>query len=148
MTARTPAWPTAARGIGVLLLALAGGGVGGDARAAGAADGESLFVDRCGRCHGLLGKGAQLPAHFVEVVVLPLGPNLTGVYGRPAGTVAGYRYSNAFREAARDLVWDEANLDRWLADSRAMIPGTYMLVKTDAAERAAIIDYLKAAAKR
>jgi cytochrome c len=80
--------------------------------------------------------------------MLPLGPNLTGVYGRPAGAVAGYRYSDAFRAVAADLTWDDHTLDRWLADSRAMIPGTYMLVKIAPAERAAIIAYLKANTSR
>lgn len=107
--------------------------------------GRERFVDRCGRCHGMIEeRTAQAPGGFLlEVVTLPLGPNLSGIYGQPAGRVAGYRYSDAFRSKATALIWDAATLDRWLADSQAMIPGSYMLVRIDASERADIISYLE-----
>ena len=45
-----------------------------------------------------------------------------------------------------DLRWNQATLDRYLADPRGVVPGTKMAfggVK-DAAKRQEIIDYLKA----
>ena len=109
--------------------------------------GRDLYVERCGRCHGvIIEKHSSTPVSgfVMPVVMLPLGPNLTGVYGRGAGLVAGYRYSDALKRVAPTLTWDRPTLDKWLADSRAMIPGTYMLVKIEADERATIIDYLAA----
>jgi cytochrome c len=142
-------WARAAlRWVALVALVLPGSLWAGFSRASEAAAGNALYVDRCGRCHGMTTRSARAPARLVPVVMLPLGPNLTGVYGRPAGAVAGYRYSDAFRAVAADLTWDDHTLDRWLADSRAMIPGTYMLVRIAPAERAAIIAYLKANTSR
>ena len=107
--------------------------------------GRERYVERCGRCHGMIEeKSARGPGGFLQpVVMLPLGPNLTGVIGRPAGQVPGYRYSDAFRAKAPGIVWDAKTLDVWLTDSRAMIPGTYMLVRIVPEERATIIGYLE-----
>lgn len=113
---------------------------------AGADDGRELYLKLCSKCHGKITEqrssdrwsGLRRPA-----VVMIIGPNLSGIVGRPAGQVAGYRYSKAFRAAAPELVWDEPTLDRWIADSKAMMPGTFMLLKVpDAGERRAVIDYL------
>ncbi|NKC12689.1 MAG: hypothetical protein GKR94_10950 [Gammaproteobacteria bacterium] len=116
--------------------------------AAQASDAKTLYIDKCGRCHGLSGITAKNDygrGGFIKVVMLPPGPALNGVYGRPAGQVSGYKYSQELLAAAKaGLVWDRAALDRWLTDSRAMIPGTYMLVKIPQEERAIIIDFLAA----
>ncbi len=73
----------------------------------------------------------------------PVGPNLTGVFGRPAGSYAGYRYSNAFKAAALDIVWDAKSLDRWLTSTQNMIRGSYMFLKVKQPKRGKIIAYLK-----
>lgn len=53
-----------------------------------------------------------------------LGPNLFGMMGKPAGKVAGYRYSNAMMtKAGAGLVWNEDALRAYLADPRAFLPG-------------------------
>ncbi|MAU41761.1 MAG: cytochrome c family protein [Kordiimonas sp.] len=71
------------------------------------------------------------------------GPNLHGIFGRPAATVEGFRYSKAM--IASGLVWDEATLDAYLLKPRAAVPGTKMsfagLKKPK--DRADIIAYLK-----
>ncbi len=61
--------------------------------------------------------------------------------GRQAGTVADYAYSPALK--ASGLTWDQANLDRWLTNPQALVPGTkmYFLLK-DPQSRADIIAYL------
>ena len=106
------------------------GTLAGPALAEGdAANGEKLFR-RCVACH------------VIDQEVNRLGPNLVGVYGRPAGSVDGYTYSKGFADA--DFVWDETTLDPWLADPKAMIPGTKMLLKLAKPEdRADVIAYLK-----
>ena len=75
------------------------------------------------------------------------GPNLHGVVGRVAGSLEGFPYSEAL--AASGLTWDEATLDRYLADPTGYVPGTDMAVGTvtDPEARAAIIAYLAAAAE-
>jgi cytochrome c len=119
----------------------------GTAPAGAAEDGRALYAKHCARCHGSIDEtrsGALGRGRFLPAVMTPLGPNLTGIYGRRAGTVPGYRYSNAFRKAARGLVWQADSLDRWLANSQAMIRGSYMFFKLERPARSRIIRYLEA----
>ncbi|WP_232494489.1 c-type cytochrome [Novosphingobium kaempferiae] len=98
-----------------------------------APSGEALFKQRgCTVCHSLtMGKNLN-------------GPSLAGVYGRAMGKAAGYKYSPNLGAAKGK--WDAATLDRWLADPRAMVPGTKMAVKVASPQdRAALIAYLKRA---
>ncbi len=145
--------PGSCRGIARLTAAFAVAAVtsawmGVGAVSAGEAeDGRSLYAKQCARCHGTIDEtlsGALGGGRFLPVVMTPLGPNLTGIYGRPAGAVAGYRYSNAFRKAARGFIWQADSLERWLANSQAMIRGSYMFFKLGQPKRAKIIRYLKA----
>jgi cytochrome c len=71
-----------------------------------------------------------------------VGPRHRGVVGRHAGSVKDYTYSAALKNSG--LTWDEANLNRWLINPSAMVPGTKMFFKIDDAQsRADIIAYLK-----
>lgn len=73
-----------------------------------------------------------------------IGPNLNGVAGRPAASVAGFAYSPAMR--ASKLRWDDKTLDAYLASPGKVVPGGKMPIPTpDPAKRAAIIAYLKIA---
>ncbi len=54
----------------------------------------------------------------------PLGPSLHGVFGRKAGTLDDYRYSNAMTRA--NLVWDEANLKAYIGDPQGKVKGNRM----------------------
>lgn len=98
------------------------------------ADGDALagarsYQQRCGGCHTL--------------DTDRVGPRHRGVIGRRAGGVPGYAYSPALQAAT--IVWNAENLDRWLADPQALIPGQRMNVVTrDAKIRADIIAYLSA----
>lgn len=90
--------------------------------------GQSLFAAQCAGCHGL--------DHAA------IGPALAGVYGRQAGTSAGYPYSAAL--ARSGVIWESASLDRWLAGPQAMLPGALMPMRvSNAADRAALIAYLR-----
>jgi cytochrome c len=70
-----------------------------------------------------------------------IGPKHRGVVGRKAGTVPDYAYSPALK--ASGIVWDETNLDRWLTNPSALVPGTKMFfLLKDPQDRADLIAYL------
>ena len=94
--------------------------------------GRSAFEKRCSSCHAL--------DHDKE------GPRLAGVVGRKAGAISSFPYSDALKKSA--AVWNEAALDKWLADPEVVIPDSDMAFRlNNAAERAAIIAYLKETGK-
>jgi cytochrome c len=77
-----------------------------------------------------------------------LGPSLFGVVGREAGSLPDYGYSSAMADAG--LVWDEKNLNRYIENPDAVVPGNNMKPYsgiTSADERAKIIAHLKAEAE-
>ncbi|HLH94491.1 MAG TPA: cytochrome c family protein [Xanthobacteraceae bacterium] len=53
-----------------------------------------------------------------------LGPNLTGVIGRKAGSRDDFRYSAAMMRAG--FTWDESNLRQYLKDPQAKVKGNRM----------------------
>ena len=70
-----------------------------------------------------------------------VGPRHRGVVGREAGSVPGFGYSPALRES--HVVWNAANLDRWLTNPQALVPGTRMFfAMPNAQDRADVIAYL------
>jgi cytochrome c len=86
-----------------------------DAPAGNAENGQRLF-NQCRVCHTPNEGGRS-----------GVGPNLYRVFGRPAGSIEGFRYSAPMRErAAAGLVWTEANLRAYLADPKAVIPAGIM----------------------
>ncbi len=96
------------------------------------ADGERLFRQRCSACHTM------------ESGQNRVGPHLSSVVGRTAGSAEGARYSAAMRESG--IVWDAQSLDTFLAAPRQVVEGTTMTVGVPNAEqRAAIIAYLEGA---
>jgi cytochrome c len=95
--------------------------------------GKELFERRCSGCHSLDNDKE--------------GPRLRGVYGRPAGALKGFEYSEALK-AAR-FTWEANTLDKWLADPEQLVPGNDMAFRlVTAADRAAIIDYLRRIGQR
>ena len=92
--------------------------------------GERLFRTRCASCHSL-NPGENR-----------VGPHLSGLVGRSAGSVEGARYSKAL--SASGFVWDDERLQDYLNNPRQAVPGTTMSVSIrDAAQRSAIISYLR-----
>ena len=70
------------------------------------------------------------------------GPNLHGVFGRRAGSLAGYAYSDGMRAA--DIVWSEQTLDAFLRSPSASVPGTRMYnAFPDPERRRLVIQYLQ-----
>lgn len=96
------------------------------------AAGQAAFAI-CTGCH-VAEKGAASTA----------GPNLYGIIGRKAGSVQDFAYSEAL--AGANLVWDEAQLNAYIANPSGAVPGTSMVAGAveDADARAAIIAYLAA----
>ena len=79
------------------------------------------------------------------VVAPPYGPNLKGIIGRPAGSVKGFGYSNAFLQSLKGMEWTEPGLDIWITNPQKWVPGVYMYYKQpDPEVRRKIILYLKA----
>lgn len=73
------------------------------------------------------------------------GPRHCGLFGRRAGSVKGFVYSDAMKRSK--IVWDAKTLDRFLANPLKTMPGTAMGYAgiTDPQERADLIAYLKQA---
>ena len=70
------------------------------------------------------------------------GPTLSGVIGRPAGTLPRFAYSDGLKDSG--LVWTEDNLRQWIADNEKLVPGTRMrhVSITDAAAQDFLIAYI------
>jgi cytochrome c len=98
--------------------------------AAHADDGKKVF-NKCKACH------------TAEDQKNKVGPYLGGVVGRKAGSVEGFKYSDAMKDSA--LTWDEETLDKFLTKPKDLVPGTKMsfagLRKEE--DRKALIEYLK-----
>lgn len=106
----------------IFLMYAAGVPADGDAT-----NGQRLYESRCIGCHSV-GSNRVGPAH-------------QGVFGRRAGAVQDYDYSEAVKKSA--IVWTAQNLDRWLSNPEALIPGQKMgYAVSDADDRADLIAYL------
>ena len=94
-------------------------------------EGVRLF-DKCLPCH-TVGKGARNG----------IGPVLNGLDGRRSGRVAGYKYTDAAKDAA--IIWNEETFSEYVRNPRAQIPGTIMRMTgiTSNKEIAELWAYLK-----
>lgn len=94
--------------------------------------GQMLYL-QCKACHDV---EAGLP-HKV-------GPNLHGIFGRKAGTAAGFKYTDAMVKSG--IVWTPENMDAWLRQPGAMVQGNGMafpgIVNED--DRASLVAWLLA----
>ncbi len=92
------------------------------------ARGLQLYGQYCQACHSVEYNG--------------IGPMHRGVFGRKAGGVSGFKYSNALKNA--DVIWSVKTLDIWLTDPEKYLPGQKMGVQVpDAKDRADLIAYLQ-----
>jgi cytochrome c len=64
------------------------------------------------------------PCHSLEPNKNGIGPTLHGLFGRKAGTVPGYNYSAAMKNA--NVTWNEDTLRQYLADPHKFVPGDKM----------------------
>ncbi len=100
--------------MGIAFAALAAStGIAAAQEAGDPAAGEKVFA-KCKVCHQI-GEGAKNA----------VGPDLNGVVGRKAGSAEGYSYSSANKDSG--IVWTKENLEKYLKNPRAMVPGTKMI---------------------
>jgi cytochrome c len=104
------------------------------AYAGDAARGEQKFGE-CGACHSL------------KPGVTNVGPSLSGLFGRKAGTLSDFRYSPAMRRSG--ITWSAQTLEAFIADPQKLVPANRMPYAglTDADARADLIAYLEKATK-
>lgn len=118
-----------------LAVAVAIAGLSTSAMAEGdAAKGENVFK-KCKICHQV-GEGAKNQ----------VGPQLNGIVGRKAGSLADFNYSPAMKEAGeKGLVWNEETIAKYAENPKDFVPKNKMafvgLKKED--ERADVVAYLK-----
>lgn len=84
-----------------------------------------------------------LSCHAVHAEAERIGPHLVAIYGREAGAVEGFDYSQALAESG--VIWEESSLDAFLANPHDFIPGNRMAFAgiRDPQRRADIIAYLR-----
>jgi len=96
--------------------------------------GEQLF-EVCAHCHEV-GPGA----------VDGIGPNLNGIFGRRAGSVEDYEYSEGLARMGTDgVVWTLETLDIYIENPRAFVSRTRMAFPglDDPQDRADVLAYLR-----
>ena len=96
-------------------------------------NGERQFMRKCSICHSLE-QGASRKA----------GPTLHGVFGRQAGSLPGYRYSETL--LGSQVIWSEATIDALFDEGPdEFIPNSKMPMQriTAAQDRSDLIDFLR-----
>jgi cytochrome c len=104
--------------------------------ASASVDHGAQVAKQCTICHNLQeGQGPKI------------GPDLYGVVGRKIASVPGFNYTAALKAVTGTWTFDELN--KWLTDPRAMVPGTAMTFAGLSSEkqRADIIAYLDTLSK-
>ena len=91
-------------------------------------NGKQLYQAMCFKCHSIDDN--------------EMGPRHRGVFNRLAGSVQDYEYSKAVKNSG--IVWTAENLNKWLTNPQALIPGQQMNFSVPSEQnRADLIAYLK-----
>lgn len=98
--------------------------------AAKADNGQAIFK-KCAACHSADKGGAS-----------KVGPNLWGIIGRKAGSVAGFGYTDAMKGAGD---WSFQHLAEFVHNPKATVPGTKMVFAglPEAGDIADLLAYLR-----
>lgn len=110
-----------------------------------------IFLSNAALADDDLIKGAQtfkkcMACHSIADKTNKVGPSLLGVVDRKVAIFEGYNYSDSMKEyAATGAIWDEATLNKYLENPKAVVAKTKMAFAglKDEAERKALIAYLK-----
>jgi cytochrome c len=94
-------------------------------------NGQAKFAT-CKSCHTIAQGGETM-----------VGPNLWGVFGRKAGSLPGFTYSDGMK--ALGVTWDADKINTWITHPSAMVPGTKMtyIGMENPKDRIDVIAYLK-----
>ena len=94
------------------------------------AAGQHIFQSRCSICHSPMAGQNRV------------GPTLFDIVGSKSAAVPKYNFSPVL--LALKVTWDDATLDKWLTNPRAMAPGTKMSFAglANPQQRADVIAYL------
>jgi cytochrome c len=98
--------------------------------------GADVFKKQCKSCHQI-GEGAKNR----------VGPQLNGIFGRPAGSVEDAKYSKSMLRAGDDgLIWTEETLDAYIENPKALVSKTRMSFRglDDVQKRGDLLAYLRA----
>lgn len=120
-------WCPVSRATALVLISL----LGTTANAAGdAARGAEIFRQNCSMCH------SQEPGQNL------VGPSLFSVVGRPAGSIAAFRYSAAMKSAG--IFWTTDHLMAYLKAPRKYLPGVKMMFAglSDEQDRQNVVAFL------
>ncbi len=91
------------------------------------ARGLAIYTAKCSACH--------------SVEDNRVGPAHAGVFGRRVGLAKDYEYSDALNKSK--IIWNRANLERWLSDPEKVIRGQRMGYRLGLAqERSDVVAYL------
>jgi cytochrome c len=91
--------------------------------------GKTVFATRCAVCHS------------TEPDENRTGPSLAGIVDSKSGTVPGFNFSPAMKNAG--VTWNDANLDKFLANPTGFIHGAMMFANlSSATDRENVIAYL------
>lgn len=93
--------------------------------------GRRVFA-QCRSCHTIEAGGPNR-----------VGPNLHGVFGRQAGSVEGFNYSDPVKNAG--FTWSAEQLDQWLQGPQTFLPGNRMAFAgvRDETQRRDLIAYIE-----
>lgn len=105
----------------------------GPALAAGDPGNGAKIFTRCKACH------------VIDSDQNRVGPHLSGVIGRKAGTADGFNYSAGMKAAGeKGIVWNDDTINQYLENPKGYVPGNKMafpgLKKPE--ERADVIAYI------
>jgi cytochrome c len=94
-------------------------------------NGEAKFA-LCRSCHTTSPGGDDMT-----------GPNLWGIFGRQAGSKAGFTYSDDLKNAG--WTWDADRINQWITNPHAVLAGTKMtfIGMPDANDRRDVVAFLK-----
>ena len=121
--------------LGALILLVVLATPAGAAEIGDAERGARLFERNCKACHQI---GPEAKNR--------VGPRLTGVFGRRAGSVPGFDYSKSMKRMGNDgLIWTLETLDPYIDNPKALVSGTRMAFKGlhDATARADLLAFLR-----
>jgi cytochrome c len=108
---------------------------------------ETLLAGASAEHGAQIAKQCAICHNFAEGQGPKIGPDLYGVVGRKIASVPGFNYTAGLK--ALGGTWTFGELNKWITDPRAMVPGTAMTFAGLSSEkqRADVIAYLDSLSK-